>query len=314
MQKALESIASQTFRDFECIIVDDGSTDNSLEFVQNFVDELKIADRRLKILSQENAGVAVARNRGVTASMGEYVCFLDADDWWEPEFLEELTKLIAEYPDAGLYATNYIYYKPGKTHVALRVGTGYLNYPKAYLRDLSMPITSSTVCIPRKIFDLMSGFPLGIKLGEDFLLWAKIALRYPVAFRSRPLAFYNNDLPASHRATRNLYEPKYHMLFNLQPIEAEIEKQVESGKCKEEREVEWKALLDMLRVNGLMEYWLSKDYHDVAEKELEKVDWTRLPRRVKAQYEKPIWLLKTKRRFMQTGSYIKQKLIKQICK
>ena len=152
----------------------------------------------------------------------------------------------------------------------------------------------------------MGGFPVGIKLGEDFLLWAKTALHYKVAFCEKPLAYYNNDVPASLRATRNLHKPEHHMLFNLKPIEAEIECKVESVKCKEE----WKALLDKLRVSGLMEYWLDDRYHAVAAEELHKVDWSKQPRSARVQYEKPIWWLKVKRWIMRAGSYCKQKLIK----
>lgn len=305
VKKALESICSQSFKDFECIIVDDGSTDNSLAVVKEFVDGLDNGDRRLEIVSQANAGVAAARNNGVAASKGEYVCFLDADDWWEPTFLEEMDKLIKEYPDAGLYATNFVYYKPGKTHVEhTNLKTGYINYPEVYARTGSMPVTSITTCMLRKIFDEMGGFPEGIKLGEDFLLWAKTALHYKVAFCEKALAYYNNDVPASLRATRNLHAPQYHMLFNLEEIEREVR-----GKNEEVR-IMWKTLLDKLRIIGLMDYWLSNEYHDVAAAELEKVDWSEQPKSAKAQYEKPIWHIKTKRRFMQVGSYFKQRIIR----
>ena len=324
VRKALESIASQTYRDFELIIVDDGSSDNSAaiceEFFQTFNHSLahsinvnhslahSINVNRSFVHSfirQTNSGVAAARNNGVKASKGEYVCFLDADDWWEPNFLEEMDRLIEEYPDAGLYATNYVYYKPGKTHVALSLPRGYIDYPEAYLQSGSMPVTSITTCMPRKVFDEMGGFPLGIKLGEDFLLWAKIALHYPVAFSEKPLAYYNNDVPASLRATRNLHAPEHHMLFNL----ASLENEIEHSAISIQQSDSWKALLDKLRVSGLMDYWLSEEYHDVAAAELAKVDWSKQPRSAKAQYEKPIWLLKAKRRFMQIGSYCKQKLI-----
>lgn len=309
IRKALESIMFQTFKSWECIVVDDGSKDGSLNIVQ----EVKRQESRaecLQIISQPNAGVAAARNRGVAESHGEYICFLDADDWWEPTFLEEMDILIREYPGAGIYASNYIYYKPGKTHVALNLERGYIDYPKAYYEGSSMPVWTGATCMPRKVFEEMGGFPVGIKLGEDFLLWAKTALHYPVAFSEKPLAFYNNDVPASLRATRNLHAPEHHMLFNLQPIEAEIGCNVESVMCKDE----WKELLDKLRVNGLMEYWLSDEYHDIAAAELAKVDWSKQPRSAKAQYEKPIWFLKAKRRFMQIGSYCKQKLIKLLHK
>lgn len=317
VKKAIESVFAQTYRDFELIIMDDGSTDGSLDVVRDFVrndgmsrlrlnEPLTLNDERLKILTQSNSGVAVARNNGVAKSKGEYVCFLDADDWWDPTYLEEKDRLIKEYPDAGLYATNYVYYKPGKTHVALKLERGYMNYPKAYLYSAAMPVFTCATCMPRKIFNEMGGFPVGIKLGEDFLLWAKTALRYKVAFCEKPLAYYNNDVPASLRATRNLHAPAYHMLFHLDSIEDEINRlQYTSNKA-----ADWKSLLDKLRISGLMDYWLSDEYHDAAATELAKVDWSKRPQKAKAMYEKPIWWLKAKRRLMQIGSYCKQKLMK----
>ena len=317
VKRALESIVSQTFTDWECIIVDDGSTDESIKVVQDFILDVSCmmydVCEKIKVIQQENAGVAAARNNGVAISNGEYVCFLDADDWWEPTWLEEMDKLIQEYPDAGLYATNYVYYKPGKTHVALNLKRGYMNYPDAYLYDLTMPVTSITTCMPRRIFDEMGGFPLGIKLGEDFLLWAKIAIKYKVAFCEKPLAYYNNDVPASLRATRNLHAPEFNMLFNLAGIEKEIGVRTASLQDATLQE-SWKALLDKLRVSGLMEYWLSDEYHDAAAAELTKVDWSKLPKNAKSLYEKPIWWLKAKRSIMRVGSYWKQKIIRMITK
>lgn len=316
VRKALESIASQTYRDFELIVVDDGSTDNSLEVVNEYIRDVLcvMCDvcKNVRVSHQKNSGVAAARNRGVAESHGEYVCFLDADDWWESTFLEEMDRLIAEYPDAGIYASNYIYYKPGKTHVALSLPRGYLDYPKAYYEGSSMPVWTGATCMLRKVFDEMGGFPLGIKLGEDFLLWAKTALHYPIAFCEKPLAYYNNDIPVSHRATRNLHAPEHHMLFHLDPIEEEIHKtsHIKHQTSNTIHRDAWMRLLDKLRVSGLMDYWLSDEYHDVAAAELAKVDWSKQPKSAKAQYEKPTWYLKAKRCFMKAGSYYKQKLIR----
>lgn len=302
VKKALESICAQTYKDFELVIIDDGSTDDSLAVVNDFVRE--VYGVKCMVYSQANAGVAAARNNGVTKSKGEYVCFLDADDWWEPTYLEEMDRLIMEYPEAGLYATNYVYYKPGKTHVALKLERGYINYPEAYLHSVAMPVWTGAACMPRRVFDEMGGFPVGIKLGEDFLLWAKTALHYPVAFCEKALTYYNNDVPASLRATRNVHEPEHNMLFNIHDIEEEVR-----GKSEEVR-VAWKALLDKLRVSGLMDYWLDKRYHDVAADELKKVDWSKQPKKAKSQYEKPLWSLKTCSRFRQIGSFLKQKIIR----
>ena len=220
--------------------------------------------------------------------------------------LGELDKLITEYPDAGIYCTNYIYHKPGKTHVALNLARGYMNYPKAYIQSTSMPVWTGATCMPRKVFDEIGGFPLGIKLGEDFLLWAKTAIKYPVVFCEKPMAYYNNDVPPSMRATRNLHVPEHHMLFHLDPIEEEIYNlsPVTSNPS------EWKALLDKLRVHGLLDYRLDARYHDAAAEELQKVDWSKLPKSVTRLYKMPIWCLRAKRSIMQVGSCIKQKLIR----
>ena len=308
IKKALDSIVSQTYTDWECIIVDDGSTDGSAAICEEYLSTLySVPNTRIeniRLISQPNSGVAAARNNGVKQSNGQFLCFLDADDWWKPPFLEEMDRLIAEYPDAGLYASNYIYYKPGKTHVALSLPRGYMDYPKAYYEGDAMPVWTGATCMPRKVFDEMGGFPQGIKLGEDFLLWAKTALHYPVVFSENPLAYYNNDVPASLRATRNLHATEYHMLFNLGPLEREIEQ-----STTDQQSAAWKQLLDKLRVSGLMDYWLSAEYHEAAATELTKVDWSMQPKGAGAQYKKPIWLLKVKRWIMRAGSYCKQRLI-----
>ena len=309
VRKALDSVISQTCTDWECIIVDDGSTDNSAAICEEYLNN--ITHQTSHIIHQPNSGVAAARNNGVKESHGEYVCFLDADDWWEPTFLEEMDRLITDYPDAGIYAMNYIYYKPGKTHVALSLPRGYMNYPEAYLQSGSMPVWTGTTCMPRKVFEEMGGFPVGIKLGEDFLLWAKTAIHYPVAFCEKPLAYYNNDIPAYLRATRNLHKPEHHMLFHLEPLEQELaRRESDSPSFRKGQGVGFHLLIDKLRVSGLLEYWMSDEYHDVADAELAKVDWSKQPHSAKAQYEKPIWFLRAQRRFLQIGSYWKQKLVR----
>lgn len=319
VHKALESVCAQTYRDYELIVINDGSTDNSAIVADEYLKATDGID--YKIINQPNAGVSAARNNGVALSHGEYVAFLDADDWWEPTYLERMAQLINDYPDAGLYACNYVYYKPGKTHIAINnIETGYFNYPKVYFEGGVMPITSISVAIPCKVFDEMNGFPLGIKLGEDFLLWSKIALQYPVAFLNEPLAWYNNDVPATLRATRNLHAPEHHMLFRLDEVigyRLEVKGSENGGAdtCASRllplasRQEDWHNLIDRLRVTGLMEYWLDKRYHDLAAEELKKVDWSKQPPSAIRMYKTPIWLLKLKRNVMRVGSYVKQIMI-----
>lgn len=328
VRKALESVCAQTYRDYELIVINDGSTDNSAIVADEYLKATDSID--YKIINQPNAGVSAARNTGVTASTGNYVAFLDADDWWEPTYLERMAQLIDDYPDAGLYACNYVYYKPGKTHVALNIPTGYINYPKTYCESDAMPIWTGAAMIPRNVYDEMGGFPLGIKLGEDFLLWSKIALRYPVAFLNEPLAYYNNDVPGNLRATRNLHHPNNHMLFQMklafgggEILDQQHQQQklttiplATTQRAAGEREMptcqDWNRLIDKLRVGGLLEYWMSKEYHNLAAEELATVDWEQQPNSVKRMYKTPICLLKLKRRVMHVGSFCKQRIIKAI--
>ena len=321
VEKALESVCRQTYSDYELIVINDGSTDDSCMIAEKYLQGMDGINYRL--ITQENAGVSAARNNGIAASKGEYVVFLDADDWWEPTFLEKMAQHIEDYPEAGLYASNYMYYKPGKTRVAVNnIETGYFNYPKAYYEGGAMPIWTGATLIPRSVLAEVGGFPFGIKLGEDFLLWVKIAMQHKVAFFNEPLAWYNNDVPATLRATRNLHTPEHHMLFNLGVLGNEAIRQ-EKGEADitmptrpiaqspyRPTDDDWRRLIDKLRVSGLLDYWLDKRYHDQAAEQLKKVDWSAQPASVKRIYKTPIWILKANRMIMRWGSVVKRLLLR----
>ena len=284
--KAIESVLAQTFADYELVIVDDGSNDSSADIAIQAIE----GRVNCKVLQQENAGVSVARNNGVAASNGDYLCFLDADDWWESAFLEEMDKLIGEFPDAGIYGSNYTIVNETrhKTRVA-KIGVdegferGYINYFQTYSKTMYMPLWTGAVCIPRKVFEAMGGFPLGVKLGEDFLLWVHIALKHKVALLNKPLSYYNQDVDAANRGVGHLHDPKEHMLWHLvdlEPIEA--------------TNTDYKQLVDNLRIYDLMPYLVDKRYTVAARQELDKVDWSRQPRKMVREYKKPLVMLKLK--------------------
>jgi glycosyltransferase involved in cell wall biosynthesis len=96
----LDSVISQKVQDFEIVVVNDGSTDKSADIVKNF------SDTRIRLINQKNAGVSVARNRGINEAKSELIAFLDADDEWMPDYLETILRLREKYPCAGLYATS----------------------------------------------------------------------------------------------------------------------------------------------------------------------------------------------------------------
>ncbi len=300
--KAIDSVLSQTCTDFELIIVDDGSKDNSAEIVVQVIE----GHPNCHLIRQNNAGVSVARNNGVAVSKGDCLCFLDADDWWAPNFLEEMAKLIADFPDAGIYGTNYTIVNETKrktrvSPIGVEAGfeKGYIDYCQAYAKTLAMPLWTGAVCVPRPIFDEMQGFPKGIKLGEDFLLWIRIAMKYKVAFLNKPLAYYNQDVDVANRGVGRLHKPKEHMLWNLDFLFEE-----------ERTNPDYKQLIDNLRVYSLYPYFLSKNYHNLAKKELDKVCWEKQPIKIQKQYRRPLVWLRIRHRVQSLGAMAKRLLFR----
>jgi len=295
--KAVGSVLAQTFTDFELVIVDDGSKDNSAQIAEKNIE----GHDNCRLIRQENAGVSVARNNGVALSHGEYLCFLDADDWWASTFLEEMSKLIEEFPDAGIYGTGYTIVNETKRKTRVSpIGVepgfekGYINYCQVYAKTLAMPLTSISVAVPRLVFDKMKGFPKGIKLGEDFLLWIRIALKYKTSFLNKPLAYYNQDVDVANRGVGRLHKPAEHMLWNVDFLAEE-----------EKTNLDYKLLIDNLRTYGLLPYYLSKEYHEEAKQELEKVDWSRQLEKTRKQYSKPVAVLRLEYRLLKTAAWMK---------
>lgn len=299
VQKALESILGQSFRDFEIVVVDDGSTDKSAEVAEKLLAGSK---SEYKLLHQTNAGVSTARNNGVAASRGEYICFLDADDWWASTFLERMNWLIGEYPDAGIYGSNYFYVKYGRESICVpNAETGYINYCKVYSETLAQPLWTGAVCMSKAIFDEYGGFKSHLKLGEDFDLWIRIALSQKVAFLNESLSYYNQEADPTWRLVGRLHNPSEHMLWNLGYLE-DVEKTNQ----------EYKQLIDNIRAYSLLPYFLSNEYREVAKPELAKIDWAKQPAKTASLYRKPIWFLKCRQTFLKAGSNVKQMIIRHI--
>lgn len=202
IEKTLLSVLQQTYRGFEIIVVDDGSTDNGTEIVKKVFSADYLAAHHLQLplqgfqlLSQPNQGVSTARNNGAKAAQENYLAFLDADDEWHPDYLAKMKQLIEQFPDAGLWASSYYIVKNGRNRLAT-VGVekdfrqGIINYFQVYARTLCMPVWTGAAIVPKEIFEKEHGFKPQLKLGEDFDLWVRIAMKYPVVFLNEPLAYY----------------------------------------------------------------------------------------------------------------------------
>lgn len=193
---ALASVAAQDFSDYEVVIVDDGSTDNSVAEAQRFIEEAGMGN--VRIVAQANAGVGAARNRGIGEARGEYVTFLDADDTWSPVHLNALANLAANYPACNVFATNYENMLPdGKvipnrlSKVGFEGGTGVIDNYFEMAAASNPPLWTCAVMVRKDAIAQISGFPVGIKSGEDLLTWARLAARGDIAYDLNPTAVYH---------------------------------------------------------------------------------------------------------------------------
>jgi glycosyltransferase involved in cell wall biosynthesis len=186
---AIESVISQTFDDWQILLVDDGSTDNTAEAVAPFLDRL---GSKIKYIKQVNRGVSAARNTGILASTAEFLALLDADDVWLPCRLSESLKILAERPKAGLSYGLIRSIDPegrlGNPWVGnLANAEGHIA-PHIYMRTVELP--SPTITLRSKCIDDVGKFDESLRVTEDRDLWLRIALRYEVAFVPMVLALY----------------------------------------------------------------------------------------------------------------------------
>ncbi len=199
VKRTIDSVLSQEFQDFEVIVVDDGSTDDGPEIVKQF------DDRRIRIVTQENAGVSAARNRGIQEAQADLIAFLDADDEWLPDFIETVVGLAERFPDAGAYATGYRMLKGGEhvyRNMTIRGGREKCGCYFDLLRK-GIVISASSVAVRRSVFDRVAGFRVGYQLGEDLDMWFRIGLYYKFACSPKVCALYYYGLPdnACHAVT-----------------------------------------------------------------------------------------------------------------
>lgn len=288
IENTLKSIFSQTFTDYEIIVVNDGSTDKSEAIV------LKFSDKRIRFYNQKNQGVSSARNFGIKKSKGDFIAFLDADDYWFPHHLETLQKLIKDCPQAGLYASRYI----SKVSEKKFITNSFLNIrenfsgiiPDFFYSSLVSRIAlTSAVVVPKTVFDKTGFFNTSITSGQDLDLWIRVAILFPVAITGNITVEYN-AMDNSSLSKKNIRDKKL-IDFSVFQEEAETHTTL-------------KAFLDVNRMDYALKFKISGNrteanqyYNAISKKNITLKNWMifHLPRWIQ------IPLLKIKKRLYRKG-------------
>ena len=187
VSEAIDSILNQTFKDFELIVVDNESVDNTEEVIKSYTDE------RIRYFRHQNNGlVAVNRNYGISKANGEYIAFCDDDDLWMPEKLERQVKLLDLNKELGLvYSDSYIMDENGNLERDTSLSSSRLLRGNVFDKLFqSNFIPMLTVMIRREVLSKVGGFDPKYIIAQDYDLWLRIAEHYPIDFTEEPLAKY----------------------------------------------------------------------------------------------------------------------------
>lgn len=205
IKSAIESVLAQTFTDFEVIVVDDGSTDGGAELVASII------DTRVRLVRQANAGVSAARNHGIALGGGEWVAFLDGDDWHHPRYLATLLEAQKMCPEADTVACGFMPVEPDATlepvHWPALMDTPCIelitDLPLRWMKGPSL-FTSAVAVRATRLAQMQPCFPPGESCGEDLDLWFRLGENSIIALVHAPLVAYRvavtGSLTAQHAA------------------------------------------------------------------------------------------------------------------
>ncbi|MBS5057230.1 glycosyltransferase family 2 protein [Bacteroides sp.] len=196
----VNSVLNQTFKDFELIIVDDGSTDKSIEIVQI------IHDSRIRLIQKENGGPSSARNCGVREAKYDWIIFLDADDEMVHDSLDHFVKLVLANPKVNIFVSNFLFEKNGKRKLHsyfYKDGVVNNNF-KSWFFDVLMPCQGSTLY--RKTILLENPYSEVLRRYEDAEMFFSLMRTQLIYTSKKPVFIYKLDEAAASKGRKNINE------------------------------------------------------------------------------------------------------------
>jgi glycosyltransferase involved in cell wall biosynthesis len=216
--RAIDSILSQTYENIEIIVVDDGSKDGTEAVCRTY-------GERIRYIKQDNGGAAAARNTGIVQAAGDYIGFLDADDWYLPGKIEQDMKLFALYPNAGAVTSAFIQRTASGDIVTPQPGRVFGDAAETGLVDYFLSesqgnwiVTTNTILIRRDVLDAVGVFNVDLTYGEDIDLWCRIAGRYDLAYRDQAMSVYDRTNETSLCGSVSVLEHGIGFLYETQEI------------------------------------------------------------------------------------------------
>ena len=251
--ESIDSILNQTFKDFEIIIVDDGSKDN-------LDDVLKKYGNQIKVIKQKNGGVSVARNTGIKHARGEFICFLDADDLWFNNHLLELDNLINKYKNCDYFITSHVSTDSLGKEIYSNRKLDKKFFDSDFLVDDLIGLVNkvgdgithtNSICVKKNILKKCNlFFEPGEKIGEDTDLWYRISFSCPVVISKKITTMYRRENSTATKVTSNTFD----WIF-ARRYDDIISNSLISDKVKES----YKFLIDRYNLTCAREYLLLKD-------------------------------------------------------
>lgn len=194
LPETMATVLSQTHPDFEVIVINDGSTDNTQEWVS------QINDSRVKLVSQENRGLAGARNRGIEESQGEYLAFLDADDLWQPSKLAEQANMLDNHPEVGVVCTWVTYINQAGDSTGRIAKNHHEGHIWQQLTQSNLVECGSVAMVRRECLTKCGVFDCNLgSFVEDWDMWLRIARHYQFKVVQQPLVAYRQIASSASR-------------------------------------------------------------------------------------------------------------------